>query len=144
VDLSFLLKSSYWLTTNSDMKGVYFIIYLIFFSLLFIVGIGIFMLVRGHFQKVWQKYATPFTLIGVLGWMYLFTTREELPGLSNRLMLLIIMVTFLIWILILLGWSAKNVPVMIRKNKVEEKFSKYLPNKRGNTKNTHRQSSLRV
>ncbi|PIS07778.1 hypothetical protein COT78_01600 [Candidatus Berkelbacteria bacterium CG10_big_fil_rev_8_21_14_0_10_43_13] len=127
MNLSFLHQSSYWLATNSDMKGIYYTVYLVFFSLLFIFGIGIFMLSKSDLRKVWLRYATPFTLFGILGWIYLFATREELPGLSTRLTLLLIMSVFLLWILFLLGWSAKRVPKMIKEKKTEEKFSKYLP-----------------
>jgi hypothetical protein len=87
------------------------------------------MLSKSDFRKVWVKYATPFTLIGVLGWIYLFATHELLPWLSTRLTLLLIMSVFLLWILFLLGWSAKRVPKMIKEKKTEEKFSKYLPKK---------------
>lgn len=127
MDLSYLHKSSYWLGYNADLKGRFFTAYLIIFSLLFIAGLAIVMLTRGDFRKIWLKYATPLILTSILGWMYLLAQREQLPWLSIRLVLLIIVAGFLLWIFTLLFWSARHIPKMIKTKKIEEKFEKYLP-----------------
>ncbi len=131
MDLSYLHQSSYWLGVNTDLKGKFFIAYLIIFSLLFIIGLAIAIFARGDFRKIAVKYATPLILFSVLGWIYLFAQSELLPWLSVRLVLLLIVAGFLLWIFALLFWSAKHVPKIIKAKKVEEKFSKYLP-KAGN------------
>lgn len=127
MDLSYLHKSSYWLGYNADLKGGFFTAYLIIFSLLFIAGLAIVMLTRGDFRKIANKYATPLLFSSILGWIYLLAQREQLPWLSVRLVLLIIVAGFLLWIFTLLFWSARHIPKMIKAKKVEEKFSKYLP-----------------
>ncbi|MDO8444297.1 MAG: hypothetical protein Q7S80_02235 [bacterium] len=131
MDLNYLHQSSYWLSYNADLKGGFFTAYLIIFSLLFIAGLAITMLTRGDFRKIAIKYATPLILTGILGWIYLLAQREQLPWLSTRLVLLLIVAKFLLWIFILLFWSARHVPKMIKTKKLEEKFNKYLP-KTGN------------
>ena len=132
MDLSYLHKSSYWLGLNTNLKGVSYTIYLVAFSLLFVVGLAIIMLTRGDFRKIAIKYATPLLLTSILGWIYLFATAQQLPWLSVRLVLLLIVSIFLVWILILLTWSARHIPKMVRAKKVEEKFNKYLPKAKRN------------
>lgn len=127
MNLSYLTESSYWLGTNTDLEGNFYIAYLVVFSVLFILAMAIIFFSRGELRRVWTKYSTPLLFSSILGWIYLFAVHEQLPWLSVRLTLLIVTAGPLIWILILLFWSAKQVPKIIKTRQVEEKFKQYLP-----------------
>ncbi len=103
------------------------IILLVVFSLFILLGTTISLFAPKKFKDVFTKYVPPFLTVGILGVIYVFARYEGLPGLGTNFFLLLLCVSFVIWVIIVSVWAFRFLPKHIKTQKTEERYKKYLP-----------------
>lgn len=127
--LDYLLQADFWFNGTPTPHTNMYIPLAVVFALLIIGGAALIIFAKGDFRKLAGKYIMPLLSGGILGFIALFARYEELPWLASRFFLGLVMMIFLIWILILLLWSASYVPRYLSEKERKERFEKYLPKK---------------
>jgi small-conductance mechanosensitive channel len=109
-------------------------------SVILVILFGVF-LILALLSKIWQKknkndrllylayqkFFYLFLTIGLIGLVYTWLAYEGIPFLSAKILLLVLILTFLVWLFIAVKYMLVTVPKIKKERKKREEFEKYLP-----------------
>lgn len=128
--ISDFLTSAYWLEATPPYTTKMYLPLSILFGLMLVLAVAILVFAKGESRKILTKYCWPLLVSGALGPIYLGARYEQLPYLSARIVLALVLAISFVWIIKLLIWSVKNVSVEAMKKELDDKYNKYLPSKK--------------
>lgn len=131
IDFSKLIDPSYLLDPNPPYQfaGMWVLFGLF---VLMLIAVAVLSLYRfQEWQEPYRKYAiTPLWVTSLIGFILLFSRNQSIPYLSARLLLLLTILAFLLW----LGYSFTVARKKVERAKIlyeqREKLAKYLPKKK--------------
>lgn len=142
IQISKLFKVNYILAATPKSNGLYQYLIVIFGFLglaalllwLFSRKLSNLELMAQKLKKeFFKKIIALFVTTAILGLMFIFFRMQEIPYLSSRLAMLILIVMFIIWGGFILYFRLVIMPKKIKIIKEKEEFEKYIP-KKGNKK----------
>ena len=81
-------------------------------------------------KKIKSRNFYTFLAPGILGLLYIFCRYEQLPWLGSRLMLVVIILTFIVWSIVNFIWLIRYLPKQKEQKILQDRYNKYLPRKK--------------
>lgn len=130
-----IIKPSYWLTHQHPVPEFWSVALIIFFGVL--VALGLIAAILASIKKFKKPLRTLFTKISVFGWIMgllgyvlLFFSIQQVAFVSARLFYLFWFATAVWWAYYIVLYAVKDVPRLIEMQKKREEKEKYLPKKK--------------
>lgn len=79
------------------------------------------------YKKLSDKFVSLFTTFGVIGIFLAFFSWQEIPYFSSRILILLSILFFILWLLVILIYIQRRFSWELEKFKQDERFKKYLP-----------------
>ena len=128
IDLSKFLNFGYIFESNPSSEGLYRYLLIIFgVEIIGAVIVYFFNRQKGIFKKLKNGFFSLFLTTGIIGLTIIFFRQQQIPYLGSRLLLVLLLVTFLIWLGFIIRYWLITLPKEIIQKKQKEKFEKYLP-----------------
>jgi len=105
------------------------ILYSSCFGLLVVLACVWFFL-KGEIKKTLSRLFTILMTVGLIGLIYTFVRSENLPYLSARIVLDVIVVVFFVWLVVEATIMTKTIAITTKVKSIESKYNKYLPKKK--------------
>lgn len=122
-----LIDKSYILDIKPTPNGYYQYLGIIF-GLLLAAAIYLSLRKSGNsFQKLRRKFVNLFLTIGLIGLTLIFFRFEGIAYLGSRLMIVILMLVFVLWLGVICWYRYYILPKELKEKLEKEKFEKYLP-----------------
>ena len=125
--LADFFSKDYLLDPNTPGESRLYIPLTVLFGTLVIFSVITKFIRSSDIIKIAERYFISFLTIGILGFFYLFFRYEELPYLSARIILLLILVSLFVWESINVIWTIKSIPEYKKEKETEARYQKYLP-----------------
>ncbi len=127
IDFGKLFQKEYLLEINPDANGLYKYLTIVF-GLMIILSVVLFLKKPAEvYKKLYGKVISLFLIVGLIGIALIFFRFEAMPYLGSRLMFLVLIFVFLIWLGLIVYYRLIILPKEIKQKKVKENFEKYLP-----------------
>lgn len=127
MNITQFLTKEFIFTSVPPVQSNFYIPFTIFFGLLILIGIALWIFIKGSNGKIWKGYITPLILTGFLGLVHLGARYEQLPWLASRFFLILIVTTFIAWLITLAMNTTRLIPVYQKEQEITSRFEKYLP-----------------
>ena len=127
MDITQFLTKEYIFNAVPPASFSFYIPFMIFFGLLILIGIALWIFVKGDQRKIWKGYITPTILTGFLGLIHLGARYEQLPWLASRFFLILVATTFIAWLIALAMNTTRLIPVYQKEQEITSRYDKYLP-----------------
>jgi uncharacterized membrane protein len=128
-----VFTKSYLLDPTPSPESRLYVPLLVLFLILIILAIVVKVLPLRYDQMA-KRYSATFLTSGAIGLLHLFGRYETLPWLGSRLVLLLVLSVFIIWMLINIVWALKSIPKHTKDLKKQDRYLKYLPNAKSTIK----------
>lgn len=129
INFSKFLDKSYVFETKPDSSGLYKYLLIVFVA--FIIGAIVLIIKQRKMEKIYHKlYAkiiSLFMFTSIAGFAYMFFRWQEIPYISSRITLIALLLTFIIWLALILLYKYLTLPKEIKEYKQNKIFEKYLP-----------------
>lgn len=129
IAISKLFQRDYVFQVTPQTSGLYLYL-LIIFGILILAAVALIFIKKRLDRVYWRLQNRVFDLfltIGIIGWFFILFRYEQIPYLASRLMIWLILITFIIWG----GWIAYYWIFDLPKEKMDAKikynYKKYLP-----------------
>ncbi len=129
MSLEELFSQKYLFDSTPSTNNQYFWHLFAFFAALVVIAILI-RLIKSWDKKVRVIQSNCFITCGLLGLVYLFARHEGLPWLASRFFLALDLTALFIWILAITIWMAKYNKKLDAKKILDDRYTKYLPQKK--------------
>lgn len=127
MDITQFLTKDFIFNSVPPVQSDFYLPFIILFGVLILSGIALWIFVKDEQRKIWKGYITPLILTGFLGMMHLGARYEQLPWLASRFFLILILTTFIAWLIALAMNTTRLMPVYQKEKVVVSRFEKYLP-----------------
>lgn len=132
IDFSKLSDKDYILQTSPDPTGLYKYL-LIIFGLMFVAAfILIFKKPKEVYRKLYSKLIGLLLIVGLSGLALVFFRWQAIPYLNSRLLFVILVFIFLLWLSSIIYYYLLILPKEIKQKQKKENFEKYLPTSKAN------------
>ncbi|MFC1686549.1 hypothetical protein ACFLZS_01310 [Patescibacteria group bacterium] len=129
-----LLELSFWFERTPGPAGSYFTRLSFVFGFLFLAALVIYLFTakvkRKDFNpvraKLWRKVYICFFTVSIVGGILIFLRYEQIPFLSLRVLMLVLLIGFLIWLGLILRYYLTTFKEELSEHQEEERKSKYL------------------
>ncbi len=128
------LTKEFIFSSVPPVQSDFYIPLMISFCLLILIGITLWIFIRKDHVKIWKGYITPSILTGFLGMVHLGARYEQLPWLASRFFLILVITTFIAWLITLAMNTTRLLPVYQKEQETNSRFDKYLPKSKAKKK----------
>ncbi len=129
-----LVKLSFWFTPRPGEAGVYFARSAILFGLLFLIALVLWLFIakikKKGFNpiraKLGRKIYTCLFTVSLIGGVLVFFRAERIPYLSIRFLVLLLFITFIVWLILILRYYLRKYKSEMVEYEEFQRKQKYL------------------